>query len=135
MTDHVDPFLDDELDIIAARDDETHYRGALIAYRVMLDELYDAMKELFPDADTVAMQRYKTALDGIFASRASLDRAQYKRITRIVVNEQKEVGRQLDALAGKIDRLTAGGDKRDMKLDQLLLILSSTPAMIETNAD
>jgi hypothetical protein len=110
------------------RDPRLAYQRALTAYGAMVDELRDAFTHVFADLDLPdeARQRLDTALMGAFAARALLDTAQYKRIEALVVNEQREIGRQIDRLAGHVESIDQAGQLRDQKLDRIIDMLIPT---------
>ena len=112
-------------------DDELTYRAAMIAYRLMFDELKLAMREVYPDAPADKIDRYHTALDGAFSARVVLDRAQFDRIARLVAREQRAtfdriaeieqtISGKIDALGATIGTLSTEGKSREQKIDRLL---------------
>lgn len=112
-------------------DDELTYRAAMIAYRLMFDELKLAMRDVYPDATADKIDRYHTALDGAFSARVVLDRAQFNRIARLVAREQRAtfdriaeleltLGGKLDTLSGAMGALSTEGKSREQKIDRLL---------------
>lgn len=112
-------------------DDELTYRAAMIAYRLMFDELKLALRDIYPDVPIDKIARYHAALDGAFSARVVLDRAQFDRIARLVAREQRAtfdriaeleqtISGKIDTLGATIGTLSTEGKSREQKIDRLL---------------
>ena len=121
------PAPDDQA--LLAPDPRIAYQRALTAFVAMSEELLAASLDLIPEsAPNDKRDRYALARRGLTSALALLNDAQYRRLSKIVVNEQQTFSRQLDLLADLIKELQTDGKAREIKIDRLLAAIDPLPS-------